>query len=277
MHEHMRYRHPFIKLQGAPLIVLGALLVGSLCSGPAQAQPKGKDTNALVSGDNPGLINVTSPAPKLTLVTEVSASAAFPDERVEVVLPGLLARLGLLDWLEVRAYVPSLVLTFPDVGDTQADADELGLGAVVSAQISNDVSASIVPVIVLPVVDDEAGAAEVEGHVQGNVSWDMTEKWSLAAALRTGWKQVRVLPGALSTEVIFRGGVLGQYSPVEKLALFVQSYAEFVTGSEVEPVVGGGLSYWVVPSVALFAEANSGLTDDSPPVQTTAGAVVRWW
>lgn len=244
---------------------------------PLWAQLEEKDTNKPVSGDNPGFTNITDPAPPLTLITEQMVAASFPDDQVEVKAPNLLVRFGLLKWLEVRAYAPSLVLSFPDVGDTQADADDFGLGAALATKFSKDVSGSLVPVLVLPVGDDRVGAPGVEGRVQGNIAWTVSKKFTLQAAVRTGWERVRVAPDELSTELSFLGGALAEYSPVQELALFVQSYGLYVDDRDVEPVVGGGVTFWAAPPVALFAAVNAGLTDNSPPVQAIAGAVVRWW
>jgi len=269
------------------------LALFSLPACPAFAQPAGDaqaagdaqpaddaqttDGSELVSGDFPGFTNVTSAAPQFTLITEQMVSASF-GYTPQVAVPGLLARSGLLKWLEVRAYVPSLVFTFPDNGDTQVDVDELGLGAVLATHFSPSVSGSLVPVVVLPVGDDDAGALGVEGHLQANVAWNVTDQWSLQAAVRAGLERWQVTPDDVATDVGFRGGLLVQYSPVRTLALFAQSYVDVLGVGTL--MVGGGATFWIAPPVALFAEVNAGVYEGPsmpPPLSVNTGAVVRWW
>lgn len=282
-----------LRLSSAPFLASISLLALPASAQPDDgAQPAGEaqslegtqaEEASLVSGDNPGLTNVTSAAPQFTLITEQMVSASF-GTTPQVTVPGLLVRFGLLKWLEVRAYAPSLVLTFPRSGATQTATDELGLGAVLAAQLAPRVSGSLVPVVVLPVGD--AGAPGVEGHLQANIAWDVSDQWSLQAAARVGLVQEQVTgtdeppdaPLDVVTDVSFRGGVLVQYSPIRTLALFAQSYVDILGVGTL--MAGGGATLWIAPSVALFAEANAGVYEGPsmpPPLSASAGAVVRWW
>ncbi len=254
------------------------LVTGVRWAQAAQDDKSDTEMESPVSGDNPGIINVTSTASPLSVITEQMITVAFPRDAVQIALPNLLTRVGLLDWLEVRAILPSAVLTFPRGTNTQIDVDQLSVGAALARSFHPRLSGSLVPMLTVPIIaGDGVGAPGVEGQLQGNLSWSIAEQWTLAGAARAGWVQQRLSADEIEARFAWRSGLLIQYSPVPTLALFMQGYVDHVADSAVEPSAGGGASYWITPSIYLFAETSAGITDDSAPIQLALGAVVRWW
>lgn len=234
------------------------------------------DSDALASMDRPGLANVTQTAPLHSLVTEQTLQVALPGEQVEVVTPLVLVRFALLSWLELRTQLPSSVVRFPEDASSEVLVDDWRFGVAAAADLSSNVSASLVPTLAVPLGSPDAGAAGVDASLQANLSWSVAPKLELVFAAQGGWQHVERGAGRVA---MFRGmgGALVDFRLFPQLMCFVQSYAQYVHSTSVEPVLGGGLAWWVTPGLQLHAEASSILSDDSPPASLSVGAGVQWW
>jgi hypothetical protein len=191
--------------------------------------------------------------------------------------PRLLARFGVASWLELRAQLPSAVVQQPAQGDTRIDADNFEVGVAVAGKLASHLSASLVPNLTLPVGDAPPAADGVEGRIQGNLDFTPGSRFALDIAVQTGWQAQAARDGDTEAQLTMLGGALLRVNASETVFLFVQNYCEYVSEQDVEPVVGGGGGWYVTPRALLFAEANRGLSRDSPPFSLNAGAAVQWW
>jgi hypothetical protein len=255
---------------------LAPIAVIVLRAGVASAQTDAVAQSAEIATDNPGLTQTTEATKVGSLITEQSVELAFPEEATVLEAPKLLGRFGVVSWLELRAQLPSAVVQLPEQGNTRVDANDFELGVAAAGKLSADWSGSLVPNLIVPAGDAPPAAEDVEGWIQGNLDWSLSSNVSLGVGAQAGWQQ-QAADGDTQAQFSLMGGALLKLNASKTVWVFVQNYYEYVSEENVEPVVGGGGAWSIAPRTLLFAEANSGVSEDSPPLSVNAGSAVQWW
>lgn len=259
-----------------PLTACLLMILCSLTSGRLLAQASGSPPP--VSADNPGFTNVTEPAAPLALITELALGVSASDGGAVVTLPGVLARIGLAEHLEARAFLPSAEIALPGSGPRDVDADDLALGLLVGGAVNDVLGLSASPVVTLPIGADDTGAQGVEGSLQVNLSWSVLDALGIDVGAAAGWVQVTDSEGQLQVRAHYLGGALITVNLLpDELSLYSELYLDCTRGAgPCGPILGGGAAWWVVPALQLYLATTAPLGDDVVDPGVTLGSVIGW-
>jgi hypothetical protein len=253
---------------------LAVVLAIVALSTEARAQ---ENAPGLLAADRPGFPAITKTTPKGRFITEADAVVTLGRPDVALATPLLLARYGLLPWLELRAQLPSAVVDFPrGQGDARLSSDQASLGVGMAGRIGDGVFGGVVPTLVVP-AGDQGGARGIEGFVEASIAWTITAEWQLQVGVNTGWLQAFIPDLGLRPIFRFTGGATIVYTPIRTFMLFAQSLVRYRVDLETRPIFGGGFAWWPLPStLAIYGEVDAGVdTPDVPPL-FDVGAAWMW-
>lgn len=255
---------------------LCALLIAA--AGPAVAGENGGARRAPPAGpapqlvtDRPDFTESASAVPPWRVQTELGVELDLAEEGHALALPALLARVGVVDGVELRVGVPGVVVAWPD-GDADASAGELELGAKWVWDLGQGAAAGLLPFVRLPV--------EGEAYDASGVSLGLTFVWSteLSDRLALGGNLGLTVTGlgaeAVDVDHELVASLALGIGLTERLGTFVESYVDFV-GDDVLPVVDTGLTYLVTRRVQLDLYVGLRL-DDPVGGYLGSGAAILW-
>lgn len=241
------------------VIVIAALAT----SVRARAQPP---ESALLPSDRPGFPAIVQTTPVGRAITEADVVTSFNPREPSVATPTLLARYGVLPWLELRTRLPSVVLGLPsdNRGGVRVTSDDLQIGAGFAGRIDKNLSGGIVPTLELPIGGlDGTGAQGVDAFVEAALSWTVFPGLQLQLGTNIGWVDVPRHDGQLEPRFRMSNGVTCVIQPVRTLILFAQTVVQVQDGASTAVIVGGGFEWWVVPTLfTLYLEVDAGV--DAP-------------
>ncbi len=254
-----------------------AIVLVLVTSAGARAQA---NEPGLMPADRPGFPGILQTTPQGRFITEQDVLTVLEQDELTVGTPVLLARYGLLPWLELRARLPSVVFGFPRSGHggVRVSTDDLALGFGIAGPIDDTFSGGIVPTLVVPVGGaDGTGVQEVEGFVELALGWQIATEWQLQIGINPGWI-VETTP-QLGPRPLFRNyaGLTLIYSPVYGISLFVQTVLYYRDGAGAGPIFGGGFAWWPLPeTLAIYGELDAGINVPDVPPFFDLGAAVMW-
>lgn len=256
-----------------------ALIAGLIALSPclASAQEQGR-LPAAFSSDRPGFANTPQIAAVARLTTEMGADAVIGDGPGEPrgQLPNLRLRVGLFDWLEARAILPSAVGDF-GAGGPNFGLSDMVVGIKAGSPLAEGLLAAMVWDFTLPTATSGYGAPEALVTGEVILHWDFWGPLSLTpqatftidAILDEATGQtVRRFVGAFSLRF--------SWQIIDVLGVFVQSYA---TAGQDQPWgahVGGGVYWQALPNWQLDAFFDSRVTDEGDPPTVHAGTTILW-
>lgn len=256
-------------------LFLFTVAVGLTLPAAARAQTEGQLPAELTS-DRPGFANTTQTAAVAHLTTEFGLTAQLDDD-AEGTIPNARLRAGVLDWLELRLILPSIVGDFGPGGPNYGLGD-MRLGFKAGSALHDTVDIATNWAFSMPTATTGFGAPEVE--VTGEVILD----WHF-------WGPLTLTPQAIFTIEAdvdpmmpdeTRRAFVGAFSLrvtwqiIDELGVFAQSYAK--AGEDVDwgVHVGGGVFWLVLPNWQVDAFFDSRVTENGDPPLLQAGTTLLW-
>jgi hypothetical protein len=221
------------------------------------------------SPDRPGFADSTETVSAGSVQMELGLRSSFEDDATSLALPSMLLRVGLLDWLEVRATAPDLqVDLLKDDGGTNTGAGDMSFGFKSAFAMGDLFSLSAVPFVTLP-----TGS---RGYSSGAVDAGLGLNFQVAVSdFSVGWNAILVLTSVDEERVFdFGAGLSFGYQFVESFGAFVETYLVYLEGERVQPSVAGGLTYLVTPTFQIDVSGGAGVTRDAEGPYVLGGIAV---
>jgi len=146
--------------------------------GAAQAQTPDPWANP-IGADHPGFSDASSTVGPGTVQAELGAEFAFSDDTTGAL--GLLARFGIVDGLEARVEIPSLILPMPDGQDTVLDSVELGVKWQFMS--GDSISLAVLPALMIPAGFEGASVGGVSGALSLIADISLADDFTLTTSV----------------------------------------------------------------------------------------------
>ncbi|MBW2461181.1 MAG: transporter [Deltaproteobacteria bacterium] len=259
------FASPTVPATLAVLAVLAVLVTGR----PAKAQ--GPDGGAELTSDRPTFASTTGTSPAGRLTTELGVAVTFADNLV-LDLPNASLRLGALPWLEVRLGGMNAVFRFDDTAGTDFGIETLRVGTKLGGSPIPGLAIATILEIRLPTATDGFGAPEAVPSFELIIDYALTN-WLTVTANGTGRVRATYDDVTMETERFPAGlaGLAFMAATTDRLSLYMQGYVKSTDRHETAVVVGGGLTYLVLPRMQIDAGFDSRVTDTGPAPTVRAG------
>lgn len=222
-----------------------------------------------IAPDRPGFGDAPRTVPAGHLQTEMGFQVDFDDD-AQLSFPLFSFRVGLLDWLEVRVGVPDATATFG--GSTTWGAGDATLGFMLARSFGEDLQASLVPAVSLPVGSAGATSGDYDPSLELNLAYALTEHLGLGAA---GYVARAPLDDGTHGWALGAGASVG-YAFTDSLSAYVEGFFEMQEGGDPQPSVGAGVAFLVTPRLQLDVSGGVGVTKDGAPPFVSSGLAVLW-
>lgn len=251
---------------------LFALLTAlTVLAGGRPAEAQGPDGGAELSSDRPTFASTTATSPAGRLTTELGVAATF-DTPIGLTLPNASLRLGALPWLEVRLGGMDAVFSFDDTVGTDFGISNLRLGTKFGGSPIDGLAIASVIEVRLPTATDGFGAPEAVPSIELVIDYAVTS-WMTVTANAIARVRATYDETVMDT-VRFAAGLAGlafMVTPTDRLSVFIQSYVKSTERDDLSVVLGGGLTYLVLPRMQIDAGFDSRVTDNGQPPTVNVG------
>lgn len=190
---------------------------------------------------------------------EMGAEYSSTPEGHSLSLPLLLVRVGVVENLELRLGVPSLLLDFTDRAHAGAGGVELG-GKVVFP-IGEMAAVGLMPFVAIPITPgDFSGDGVTAG---GRFVWavDATDWLAISGNLGAMMHGLGGVDADLESELL--ASLSLGFGLTDRLGIFLEGFASFFLEGDPVPSIDGGFTFLVTPTIQLDAYAGWSYDDGS--------------
>ncbi len=214
-------------------------------------------------GDRPDFTESNAAVAAGHLQAELGVEAAGADDDLEVGVPRLLLRYGVVDDFELRLEVPDLVIGLPEGGDADAGAGAAAAGLKWVHSLGDSAAAGLIFMVGSPVTRGDFDAEGLSATLNGVWGVDFTDRLSLGGNVRVDLVGLGIDREEEATMLELTASLALGIGLTDRVGLFLETFQTVDDNGGYTPNADAGFTFLVTPRLQLDAYGGA---DVSNPV-----------
>jgi len=212
-------------------------------------------------GDRPDFTESNATIPTGHLQAEMGVEVSGAGDDLEIGLPKILLRYGVVEDLELRLEIPDLVIGLPKGGGTDLGAGTVGAGLKWVQAIGDSAAAGLIFMAGSPVTPDDADADGF--YTSLNAVWgvDFNERLSLGGNLRMDVGGLGTARSEDASVVEFTGSLALGIALTDVVGMYLETFHTITDRREFTPNADAGFTFLVTPQLQLDVYGGADVSD----------------
>jgi hypothetical protein len=212
-------------------------------------------------GDRPDFTESNATIPTGHLQAEMGVEVSGAGDDLEIGLPKLLLRYGVVEDFELRLEIPDLVIGLPKGGGAALGAGAVAVGLKWVHAIGDDAAAGLIFMAGSPVTPDDVDA---EGfYTSLNAVWgvDFDDRFSLGGNVRMDVGGLGTARGSDASVVEFTGSLALGIAFTDIVGMYLETFHTITDRRQFTPNADAGFTFLVTPTLQLDVYGGADVSD----------------